>query len=127
VRDIHWRADTFGARFVIWFGDAPSHDPICNLLPGYSDASPVVTESSATADLVGQGIHVIAASATSGPGLDFDPKLDSTDYPPPCAASEQGSAGQAARITTATHGADLINPPGSSISQLIINAIKALP
>jgi hypothetical protein len=127
VRAIHWRADTFGARFVVWFGDAPSHEPICNLLPGYSDSSPVVTESSATADLVGQGIHVIAASASSGPGLDADPKLSSEDYPPPCAESEQGKAGQALRIATATGGVDLPTTAPDKISQAIITAINALP
>jgi hypothetical protein len=127
VHDISWRSDTSGARFVIWFGDAPSHDPICDLLAGYSDPHPAVTEASATADLVGQGIHVIAASALSGPGLDADPKLYSSDYPPPCAASEQGAAGQALRITAATGGVDTVNPPASSISQTIIDAINALP
>jgi len=127
VHDISWRPDTFGARFVIWFGDAPSHDPICNLLPGYSDPHPVVTEASATADLVSQGIHVIAASANSGPGLDADPKLYSTDYPPPCAPSEQGNAGQALRITAATGGVDLPTVAPSQISNAIITAIGALP
>src|SRR5439155_4764336 len=34
---------------------------------------------------------------------------------------------QAARIAIATQGADLVNPPGSSISSLIITAINNLP
>jgi hypothetical protein len=126
VRDITWRADTFGARFVIWFGDAPSHDPICNALPGYSDATPVITEAVSTADLVSQGIHVIAASALSGPGLDADPTPFSFDYDNVCGPPD-GAAGQALRITAATGGVDAVNPPATSIAQTIINEINALP
>jgi hypothetical protein len=128
VEDIHWRPDTFGARYVIWFGDAPGHDPICSALPGYSDPTPVVTEGTATADLVGQGIHVIAASALSGPGLDAAPTTDSwsAGYDNAC-GPPGGTAGQALRITTATGGADLVNPPAGSISSTIIAAINALP
>src|SRR5919201_1121668 len=66
-------------------------------------------------------------TSAAGDGCDIDPKPDSTDYPPPCAASEQGNAGQALRITTATGGVDAVNPPASTISQTIINAINALP
>src|ERR671936_69211 len=110
VHDISWRADTFGARFVIWFGDAPSHDPICNLLPDYSDATPVITEAVSTADLVSQGIHVIAASALSGPGLDADPTVGAVDYDNVCGPPD-GAPGQALRITAATGGVDTVNPP----------------
>ncbi len=121
---ISWRPDS--EKFIIWFGDAPSHDPICNQLFGNSDPH-VITEASVTADLVNRGAHVIAATALSGPGLDADPKPLSFDYPPPCAADEQGNAGQATRIAAATGGVHLINPPGSSIVSTILAAIAALP
>ena len=126
VHDITWRAGTAGSRYVIWFGDAPSHDPICSALPGYSDTHPTITEASVTADLVGQGIHVIAASALSGPGLDSDPQALGDGYGGLC-GGELGVAGQALRITTATGGVDLVNPPATSIAQTIIAAINALP
>jgi hypothetical protein len=127
VHDITWRPGTEGSRYVIWFGDAPSHDPICNALPGYSDPHPTVTESSVIADLVGQGIHVIAASALSGPGLDADPKALPPDGYGGVCGGELGNAGQALRITAATGGVDLVNPPATSIAQTIIDAINALP
>jgi len=129
VHDITWRADTFGARFVIWFGDAPGHDPICNALPGYTDPHSPITEASATADLVGQGIHVIAANILNppgSPGLDADPTPYSSGYDNVCGPPD-GAAGQAARITTATGGVELVNPPAGSISSTIISAINALP
>src|SRR5262249_22756196 len=61
------------------------------------------------------------------PGLDADPKLNSLSYPPPCAASEQGLAGQATRIATATAGSISVNPAGSSLAAAIIAALNALP
>jgi hypothetical protein len=120
---ISWRSDS--TKFIIWFGDAPSHDPICPELPGNSDPH-TVTEASVTADLVGADIHVIAATALSGPGLDADPKPFSGDYVAVC-GPEQGTAGQATRIAAATGGVHLINPPGSSIAETILDAIEALP
>jgi hypothetical protein len=86
---------------VIWFGDAPGHDPLCSNLAGWGDSHSFVSESTVTADLVGQGIHVIAASALSGPGLDADPNVGSNQYGGICGPS-LGAPGQALRITTAT-------------------------
>ncbi|HEX6132070.1 MAG TPA: post-COAP-1 domain-containing protein [Actinomycetota bacterium] len=122
---LSWRTDS--AKFVIWFGDAPGHDPICELLPGYSDAHPSINEAMVIADLIARGARVIAVSTASGPGLDADPKPLSFDYPPPCAADEQGNAGQATRIAAATGGVHLINPPGASLADTIVDAIEALP
>ena len=51
-----WRAGS--QRILIWVGDAPGHNP-----------SNGATEASAIAALAAQGIIVIAASSTSGPGL----------------------------------------------------------
>ena len=125
---LSWRTDS--EKFIIWFGDAPGHDPICNALPGYSDTHASITEASATADLVALGAHVIAVSVVGGagqPGLDADPKPTSISYPPPCAADEMGNAGQATRIALATGGVILVNPPGSSVASTIIAALNALP
>src|SRR5205823_3556385 len=59
---IGWRASS--KRIVVWFGDAPGHDPTCTAVSG----APTVTEASATANLVAQGITVLAIS-TATPGL----------------------------------------------------------
>src|SRR5262249_51902795 len=121
---LSWRATA--EKFIIWFGDNPGHDPICNLLPGYSDPAAAVTEAGATAELMTLGAHVLAVSIVGGasqPGLDADPKLTSTSYPPPCAASEQGLAGQATRIANATGGVVFVNPVGSSLAAAIIAAL----
>ena len=125
---LSWRATA--EKFIIWFGDNPGHDPICNSLPGYSDPDAAVTEASATADLVTLGAHVIAVSIVGGPGqpgLDADPGPTSVSYPPPCAASENGTAGQATRIAAATSGVVFVNPAGSSLAAAIIAALDALP
>jgi hypothetical protein len=125
---LSWRATA--EKFIIWFGDNPGHDPICNELPGYSDPDPAVTEASATADLVTLGAHVLAVSIVGGagqPGLDADPGPTSNSYPPPCAADEQGTAGQATRIAAATGGVVFVNPVGTSLAAAIIAALDALP
>lgn len=116
---IDWREDS--ARFVIWFGDAPGHDPVCPAVSGHPHN---VTEASATADLQSEEIHVIAVTASlAGGGLDGNPNIG-FDYGD---CGEAGTAGQATRIATATGGVHLVNPPASSISTTIINAINALP
>jgi hypothetical protein len=124
-----WR--TTAEKFIIWFGDAPGHDPICNALPGYSDPAAAVTEATATGDLVTLDAHVIAVSIVGDPlfqpGLDADPAPTSNDYPPPCAADEQGTAGQATRIAAATDGVVFVNPAGASLAAAIIAALNALP
>ncbi len=56
-----WRPDS--KRIVVWFGDAPGHDPICTDLTGLGAA---ITEASATADLTGAEITVVAVSTTTG-------------------------------------------------------------
>jgi hypothetical protein len=125
---LNWRPAA--EKFIIWFGDNPGHDPICNALPGYSDPDAAVTEASATADLVDLGAHVIAVSivgAGNQPGLDADPGPISDDYPPPCAADEMGTAGQATRIADATDGVVFVNPVGASLAAAIIAALNALP
>ena len=99
IPSIGWRADS--KRIVVWFGDAPGHDPICADLTGLAAA---ITEASATADLQA-AITVVAVehsplSAASN-ALDDDPDIDAGDYTtcPPA-----GAAGQATRISAATGG-----------------------
>jgi hypothetical protein len=94
---IGWRPDS--KRIVVWFGDAPGHDPVCSALTGLAD----ITEATATAALVGAGITLVAVSTDTGTAgaLDGDPTAGSTDYG---ACTVGGSAGQATRMTAATPG-----------------------
>ena len=94
---VGWRPGS--KRIIVWFGDAPSHDPICTAVSG----APAVAETSATAKLVAQGIAVLAIS-TAVPGLDDDPKVGATGYVAQCGAPG-GLPGQGTRIANATGGA----------------------
>src|SRR5215831_7910662 len=95
---IGWRPGS--KRILVWFGDAPGHDPVCAAISG---AAADVTEATATAALVAAGITVVAISTVTGiPGaLDADPAAGSIDYG---VCTVGGSPGQATRITTATPG-----------------------
>ncbi|HMM94605.1 hypothetical protein [Phycicoccus sp.] len=120
---IGWRPDS--KRILVWFGDAPGHDPICTDLTGLATA---VTEASATDDLTGAEVTVVAVSTTTGTvdALDGDPNASVYDYTT-CPAA--GSAGQASRITAATGGTHATGiDPGSivaTLSALIAAAVKS--
>jgi hypothetical protein len=95
---IGWRPGS--KRILVWFGDAPGHDPVCAAISG---ASADVTETTATAALVAAGITVVAIGTDTGTAgaLDGDPTAGSTDYG---ACPVGGTPGQATRITGATPG-----------------------
>lgn len=96
---IGWRPDS--RRILVWFGDAPGHDPICTAISG---AAADITEATATAALVAApGITVVAISTDTGTtgALDGDPTVDAGDY---SACTIGGTPGQATRITAATPG-----------------------
>lgn len=120
---IGWRTDS--KRIIVWFGDAPGHDPICTDLTGLPAA---ITEATATAALTGANITVVAVSTTTGvtDALDGDPDDGSTDYPT-CAPA--GTAGQAGRITAATGGEHRTGvDPGSivtTLTELIAAAVQS--
>lgn len=96
---IGWRPGS--KRILVWFGDAPGHDPICSAISGVAD----ITEATATAALVAAGITVVAVSTDTGVAgaLDGDPGPgpDNFDYG---VCTIGGSPGQANRITGATPG-----------------------
>jgi hypothetical protein len=94
---IGWRPDS--KRILVWFGDAPGHDPVCTAISGVAD----ITEASATAALVAASITVVAVSTDTGVAgaLDGDPTVDAGDY---SVCTIGGSPGQATRITAATPG-----------------------
>jgi len=114
---IGWRPGS--KRIIVWFGDAPGHDPVCTAVSG----APAVTEASATARLVNQGITVLAIS-TASPGLDDDPKLGEFGYDAQCGAPG-GTAGQATRITAATGGILAVGINAATIVDTIVSLVAA--
>jgi hypothetical protein len=119
---IGWRPDS--KRILVWFGDAPGHDPIPT---AFSGLAADITEASATADLTGANITVVAVSTTTGfaNALDDDPTIGAFDYPAP-----GGAAGQATRITAATGGSHTtgVNPASivATLSTLIAAAVTSI-
>jgi hypothetical protein len=115
-----FRADS--SRIVVWFGDAPGHDPVCNAISGDGD----VTEASVTSELVAAGVKVIAVSVTTGApgGLNADPTAGSSDYG---VCGVGGSAGQADRIAAATGGQSFSDVAPADVANKIIEGLKALP
>jgi len=119
---IGWRADS--KRIIVWFGDAPGHDPVCKAISGLSVD---ITEGSVTSKLVGEKITVIAISTTTGTAgaLDADPVPLSTDYNAACGAPA-GAAGQATRIASATGGIHASGIDPTTIVKTIIDLVKAV-
>jgi hypothetical protein len=115
---IGWRPDA--SRILVWFGDAPGHDPICAAISGLGFN---ITEASVTTKLQGPpNIAVVAISVTSGFGLDSDPTIAAGDYEEICIVG--GSAEQATRITTATNGDHLVGVPPTDIVDAILDGIE---
>jgi hypothetical protein len=117
---IGWRSDA--KRIIVWFGDAPGHDPVCAAVSGL----PLdITEASATTKLVAQNISVIAISTDTGvPGaLDGDP-TDGDDYAGVCGAAG-GSSGQGTRIATTTGGTHVTGIDETTIVDTITNLVSS--
>lgn len=114
---IGWRSGS--KRILVWFGDAPGHDPICAAISG---AAADITEASVTAKLVAEHVTVLAISVAN-PGLDDDPQAGAGDYGPGCPAG--GAAGQATRITNATGGKLATGIAPGTIVNTIIKLVKA--
>lgn len=108
---IGWRAGA--KRIIVWYGDAPGHDPICAAISGLGSA---ITEASVKAKLVAEQITVLAIS-TATPGLDADPVPISTDYTGTCGAPG-GTAGQASRLAAARSSRASIPPTSSTRSSV---------
>ncbi|MBW4717196.1 RICIN domain-containing protein [Saccharothrix obliqua] len=117
---IGWRADA--KRIVVWIGDMPGHDPICQAVSGLTYD---ITEHSATTKLQARNIFVLAISTgAAGPtsGLNGDPVPVSggTVYQSLCGVLG-GTAGQGSRVAAATGGTyrDGITP--ATVVQTIID------
>lgn len=116
VTEAGFRSDS--TRIVVWFGDAPGHDPICKSVSG--EASDV-TLASVIEDLKAANIKVIAVSITSGPSLDG---VNWDSYP---GCSGSGSGGQASAITGATKGQYFSDVSPSDVANAIISGLTSLP
>ncbi len=112
---IGWRPGS--KRIIVWFGDAPGHDPVCSSISG----APSVTEASGIANLVHQGITVLAIS-TAAPGLDGDPRVAAGGYVATCGPPE-GTPGQATRIAAATGGKLAVGVNATTIVDTIISLV----
>jgi hypothetical protein len=116
---IGWRPGS--KRILVWFGDAPGHDPICTAISG---AAADITEATATAALQAADITVVAISTDTGtPGaLDGDPTADNFDYG---ACTIGGSPGQATRIAGATGGSHTTGVDATTMIATLISLISA--
>ncbi|BFU44072.1 vWA domain-containing protein [Krasilnikovia sp. MM14-A1004] len=110
------------SRIVVWFGDAPGHDPVCSAISGEPGD---VTEASVTAELKAAGIRVIAVSSNTGTpdGLDGDPGL-STEYG--VCGAPGGTPGQATRIANATGGLVFTDVNPGDVSTAILAGLTGL-
>jgi hypothetical protein len=113
---IGWRAGA--KRIVVWFGDAPGHDPVCPTISGEGVA---VTEASVTAELVAEGIVVLAISVSS-PGLDGDPTVGA-DYTAAC-GPPGGTPGQGTRLAGATGGQFASGINAGNIVATIVSLVR---
>jgi hypothetical protein len=122
--DIDWRG--IGTKIVVWFGDAPGHDPVPMAATGLGYD---ITEATVTADLVAAGIKVIAISVDTGyyaDGTDDDPNVGGLDYALAYGIVEDGSAGQASRIAAATGGAYLFAATPEEATAAVLAGIEQL-
>lgn len=115
---VGWRANS--KRIIVWFGDAPGHDPVCQAISGLSYN---ITEGSVTAKLVAEQITVMAISTGTGPGMDASPPIYSSNYNALCGAPG-GVAGQATRIATATGGQHIVGINSGTIVSTIITLVQ---
>ena len=117
---IGWRPDA--RRIIVWFGDAPGHDPVCAAISGEAAD---VTEASATAELQAAPAIVVAVSTTTGPAaaLDDDPAAGANDYG--ACGAPGGTAGQATRITGATGGSHTTGIDAGAIVSTLVALIQA--
>lgn len=121
---IQWRDGS--SRILVWFGDAPGHDPI----PSDFTMHGALTEADVTAALVAAGIRVIAISTDTGLplGLDDDPTYNAVDYQAVVPGYVPGgTAGQATRIAAATGGIVMSGISADDIVDAIMTSIVSLP
>lgn len=112
---IQWRPGA--ERIVVWFGDAPGHEPVCAAISGLAQG---ITLDSVIAKLQAERISIVAIS-TATPGMEAAPS--SGDYTAAC-GDTPGAGGQASRLAAETGGAfeTGINP--STIVPKIVDLVR---
>jgi hypothetical protein len=123
---INWRAGS--SRIVVWFGDAPAHDPIPTAATGLGFN---ITESVVTDALVSAGIRVIAISLDTGfyaEGLNDNPTYNADDYADfyDAGYTAGGTSGQASRIAAATGGVILTDVSYEQIVSAILEGLGSI-
>jgi len=115
--EIGWRNGS--RKLVVWFGDAPGHEPICTELTGL----PGIMTVSVANKLMNNGIGVIAISTTTGSGLnlDSDPTTGTSGYA--VCGIAGGFVGQATTIANDTGGIHLLGIETDIVVDTIINSI----
>jgi len=122
---VGWRDGS--TKIVVWFGDAPAHDPVPDAATGLGYD---ITEATVTEALVDAEIRVIAISLDTGgypAGLDDDPTMYGGDYAAAYGIVEDGSAGQASRIAAATGGVYLFAASPEEVVAAILEGLSNLP
>lgn len=118
-----WRSGAM--KFIVWFGDAPGHEPVCGPIWGGAFN---ITRTTVIADLKSaafvtaiqpNGLAALAVSVNTGPGLD----AASTGTYAGCPSD--GLTGQATAITAATGGSLSVGINPSNVATTILNALKA--
>ena len=119
---IGWRDNS--KRIIVWFGDAPGHDPICPALSHLVTAE--ITENSVTQKLVSERILVIAISSDTGVvgGLDGDPKTGADTYSGICPIG--GNPGQSLRIVQNTGGKHYTRIEPNKVVDTIIQSTQSV-
>lgn len=124
---VGWRSGS--SKIVVWFGDAPAHDPVPTAATGLGYD---ITETTVTTDLQNAGIRVIAISTVTAGGafypdaLDDDPTNYGGDYAATYGIVEDGNPGQATRIADATGGVHLTDVSPDEIVEKIIEGLEAV-
>ena len=126
---VGWRSGS--SKIVVWFGDAPAHDPVPMAATGFTYD---ITEATVTAALQAAGIRVIAISTITGiptpyypNGLDDNPTKSAGDYATAYPGYVAGGAsGQASRIATATGGIHLTAATPDDVVDAILEGLTAI-
>ena len=121
---VGWRAGS--SKIVVWFGDAPAHDPVPDVATGLGYD---IDETTVTDALVAAGVRVIAISLDTGgypEGIDDDPTVWGGDYALEYGITEDGTPGQASRIAAATGGVYLFAATPEEAVEAILVGLEAL-
>jgi LPXTG-site transpeptidase (sortase) family protein len=121
---LNWRPGS--SRVVVWYGDAPGHDPVPTEATGLGFD---ITEAVVTDSLVSAGIRVIAVNLDTGEspgGLNGNPLFGGGGYTEHYGTVENGTPGQANRIASATGGLVLTSSSSTGIVNTIVAGLAGL-